>query len=72
MLKRNIVIEQKPEKLVCFRLSKGDNSRTVRVLKLELDLSFMIPDLVYQFQMVYLKGTKVLELKPNKRLMYMY
>ena len=38
---------------------QGHNSRKEKVVKCEILLgpSFMIPDLVYKFQMIFLRGT---------------
>jgi hypothetical protein len=40
-----------------FRQIKGHNSRTKKVVqsKIKLDLPFMVPDLVYQFQIIRLR-----------------
>jgi len=32
---------------------------------INLDLPFMVPDLVYKFQMICLRGTYITEWKPN-------
>ena len=37
--------------------------------EIELDLHFMVSDLVYKFQMICLRGTQVIEQKPNSGIM---
>ena len=48
--------------------SKGHNFRTEKVVKykINLGLPFMVPDLVYKFEIISFRGTKVTEQKPKQ------
>jgi hypothetical protein len=45
----------------------GNKPRTEKVAKseIELGLPFMVPDIEYKSQMICLRGTQVIEQKPN-------
>ena len=49
------------------KVNRGHNSRREKVVKSEIkpSLYFMVPELVYKFQMIFFRGTKVIELKTN-------
>ena len=47
--------------------NQGHNFKMEKAVKLEIKLDFplMVPDLVYKFQMICIRGNEVIECKPN-------
>ena len=48
---------QEPQLPAKVKQIKGHNSRTEKVSMFEKLILFMVPDLVYKFQMICLRGT---------------
>jgi hypothetical protein len=67
-LKRMLSCNFREEFWTNRRIDKDGRQSTI----IKLGLPITVPDLVYQFQMICLRGTQVIELKPNVGRMYIH